>query len=520
MYAIGIDLGTTNTVVSVFRNGRKETLKLDGGSNIPSVVSFKKNQPVLVGRQAKARLGVAPDSTVGSAKRFMGDQAKTYQINGSSYSPVDISAHILKYAIEGAKDALGQDVWDAVITVPAYFNDAQRADTRRAGEQAGLNVLRLLPEPSAAAISYGFDKDKDQTILVYDLGGGTFDISVLRVAGNDFEVLGVGGDSQLGGDDFDIAILEWVAEEFKQQYGIDLLDTSNRENAIARQRIKEVVEQAKIDLSEPGCDTAEIIIPEILGHSLDLELDIEQFNKLINSQLRRTIDSIHQVLRETKLSADDIDRVVLIGGSTRIRAVKAMVTEEIREPYCDENPEEAVAWGASIIAASLGTPDEDLTPDIILKEVTAHSLGIGMIGEGSKYIFQPIISKNSKYPCQGGVIGFTTDPFQQAVGVCVFRGENSAANDNDELGDLTVPVKQPHGEQVPVVAVFRLDDDGILHFQAVDIPISVIQEATVVSFLENAYANGGTIDVGMLEKLISENKIPQPEMITIDPTQA
>ena len=172
MYAIGIDLGTTNTVVSVFRNGRKETLKLDGGSNIPSVVSFKKNQPVLVGRQAKARLGVAPDSTVGSAKRFMGDQAKTYQINGSSYSPVDISAHILKYAIEGAKDALGQDVWDAVITVPAYFNDAQRADTRRAGEQAGLNVLRLLPEPSAAAISYGFDKDKDQTILVYDLGGG------------------------------------------------------------------------------------------------------------------------------------------------------------------------------------------------------------------------------------------------------------------------------------------------------------------------------------------------------------
>ena len=520
MYAIGIDLGTTNTVVSVFRNGRKETLKIDGGSNVPSVVSFKKNQPALVGRQAKARLGVDPDSTVGSTKRFMGDRTKTYQINGSSYSPVDISSYILKHAIEGAKDALGQDVWDAVITVPAYFNDAQRADTRRAGEQAGLNVLRLLPEPSAAAISYGFEKDKDQTILVYDLGGGTFDISVLRVTGNDFEVLGVGGDSQLGGDDFDNAILEWVAEEFKQQYSIDLLDTSRREYAVARQRIKEVVEQAKKDLSEPGCDIAEIVIPEIVGHSLDLELHIDQFNKLINSHLRRTIECIHQVLRGTNLSPDDIDRVVLIGGSTRIRAVKAMVTEEVREPYCDEDPDEAVAWGAAIIAASLGTPDEDLSPDINVKEVTAHSLGIGMTDDRSQYIFQPIISKNSKYPCQGGIIGFTAAPYQQAVEVRVFRGENSDANDNDELGDLTVPVKQPHGEQVPVAAVFKLDDDGILHFQVVDFPISNLQEAAVDSFLKSALENGGTIDVGVLEGLIRDQKIPQPEMITIDPAQA
>ncbi len=519
MYAIGIDLGTTNTVVSVFRNGRKETLRIDGGPNVPSVVSFKKNQPALVGRQAKARLGVDPDSTVGSAKRFMGDRTKTYQINGSTYSAVDISAHILKHAIEGAKDALGQDVWDAVITVPAYFNDAQRADTRRAGEQAGLNVLRLLPEPSAAAISYGFEKDKDQTILVYDLGGGTFDISILRVTGNDFEVLGVGGDSRLGGDDFDNAILEWVAERFEQQYNINLLDTSKREYAVARQRIKEVVEQAKKDLSEPGCDIAEIVVPEILGHSLDLEIHIDQFNKLVNPYLRRTIDCIHQVLRETNLSADEIDRVVLIGGSTRIRAVKAMVTEEIREPYCDENPDEAVAWGAAIIAASLGTPDEDLAPDIIVKEVTAHSLGVGMMDDRSRYIFQPIISKNSKYPCQGGVIGFTVAPYQEAVEVYVFRGENSEANDNDELGELIVPVKQPHGEQIPVAAVFKLDEDGILHFQAVDFPIRNLQDTAVNSFLKNSFDNGGAVDVELLEELIKNQKIPQPEMITIDPAQ-
>ncbi len=450
----------------------------------------------------------------------MGDRTKTYQIHGCSYSPVDIAAHILKHAIKGATDSLGHDVWDAVITVPAYFNDEQRADTRRAGEQAGLNVLRLLPEPSAAAISYGFEKEKDQTIMVYDLGGGTFDISILRVSGNDFEVLGVGGDSQLGGDDFDDALMEWVTREFQKQYGINLMDSSNRENAAARQRIKEVVEQAKKDLSEPGCDTVEIIIPEIAGHSLDLELHIEQFNKLINSQLRRTIECIHQVLKETNLTADDIDRVVLIGGSTRIRAVKAMMTEEVREPYCDESPDEAVGWGAAIIAASLGTPDEaDLAPDINVKEVTAHSLGIGMTDDRSQYIFQPIISKNSKYPCQGGVLGFTGDPYQNAVQVCVFRGENSEANDNDELGDLTVPVKQPHRERVPVAAVFKLDEDGILHFQAVDIPFSKLQVPSVNSFLTSALENGGAIDTGLLENLIEEGNVPQPEMITIDPTQ-
>ncbi|HFE38858.1 MAG TPA: hypothetical protein ENK06_10645, partial [Gammaproteobacteria bacterium] len=346
----------------------------------------------------------------------------------------------------------------------------------------------------------------------YDLGGGTFDISILKVSSNDFDVLAVGGDSQLGGDDFDNAILEWAAHEFKKQYGIDLLDDSKREYAIARQRLKEEAEKAKIDLSES--DYAEILIPELAGHSLDLELHIDQFNELINPFLQRTIDCMRQVLRETNLSADDIDRIVLVGGSTRIRAVQAMVSKEVREPYCDENADEAVAWGAAIVAASLGTPVEDLTP-IAVREVTAHSLGVGMMEE-EKYIFQPLISRNSKYPCEGGVLGFTCYQQQEKVEISVYRGERTLEENNDELGKLTVPVKQPSDSRIPVAAVFKLDENGMLYFKAVDIPIRNIEHSDVESFLLNAFENNCAIDIHKLEKLIGSKKIPKPEKITID----
>lgn len=515
MYAVGIDLGTTNSVVSVFRKGRKETLMIDGRSFVPSVVSFRPNQPPLVGQTAKNRMEVDPENTVASAKRFMGDRTKAYQILGQSYSPVDIAAKVLAYLIEGAKATLKQDIWDAVITVPAYFNDEQRADTKRAGEQAGLNVLRLLPEPSAAAISYGFLRNKDQTILVYDLGGGTFDISILKVQGNDFQVLAVGGDSKLGGDDFDNALVHWAAKQFEGKFGTNVLKESGREFAKARQRLKEEAEKAKKELSES--DSAEFLIPEIAGHSLELEIHINEFNQLIKPYLDKTIKCLHQVLNETKLSPEDIDRIVLVGGSTHVRAVRDLVAREIKEPFCDESAHESIAWGAGIIAASLGTPDRDQTPMPIVREATAFSLGIGVYDSKDNYNFQPLITRNSKYPCEGAFMGFTSGPFQKHVRIRVFRGEDPDPMENDELGELTVPVKIPQKEQVPVAAVFKLDQDGILHFQAVDVPIGPGADGQIIRLVEGAMNNEGAIDIGLLESLIEGKKVSEPEKITLDP---
>lgn len=516
MYSIGIDLGTTNTVVAVYKKGVAETLRIDGNYFLPSVVSFIKNQEPYVGQSAKSRLEVNPESTIGSSKRYIGDDSKNYLVLGRSYSPIDIAAQVLRYAVQGAKKALGQEIYDAVITVPAYFNDAQRAATKLAGEQAGLNVLKLLPEPSAAAVCYGFQKKKDQTLLVYDFGGGTFDVSILKVEANDFKVIGVGGDVQLGGDDIDHALVKWMAEEFQKQHGMDLLDESKKDFAYARQRLKEEAEKAKKELTE--ADFVEIIVPQLAGKTFELELSIDKFNALAKPTLMKTIKCVKDILRETGLTVDDIDRVVLVGGSTKIRAVRELVTDEIKEPFKDLSPDEAVAWGAAIIAASLDAPEsrpDEQTPKVKLKDVTAHSLGIGMWDSDNRYLFQTLISKNSTYPCEGGVLGFTADPYQEVVEVRVFRGEELEATNNDELGDLLVPVDRPVKEQVPVAAVFRLDRDGILHFQAVAIPLRAIQNEKVKLFLTNAINKNGRIDVALLEDLVKRNIVAKPEAISI-----
>jgi len=511
MYAIGIDLGTTNSVVSVYKNGRTESLKIDGRYFVPSVVSFRKDQPRLVGQAAKARMEVDPESTVASAKRFMGDQGKKYPIHGKEYTPVDIAAIVLQHVVEKSKQALGHDIYDAIITVPAYFNDDQRADTRRAGEQAGLNVLRLISEPSSAAICYGFEKSKDQTIMVYDFGGGTFDISVLKVIGNKFHVIGVGGDSRLGGDDIDHLLVDWIAKAYADKFNIDLLDNDKKEYAMARQRLKEAAEKAKIELS--SSPTTDIYLPELAGHSLDLELDVEQFNRLIEPILKRTVECMQQVLRETDLSGDDIDRVVLVGGSTKIPAVKGLVDKEIREPYSDINPDEAVAWGAAIVAASYTLPDVDLAPSIEYEDVTAHSLGIGLLDEQNRYMFQPLIIKNSRYPCKGGIIGYTIRPFQTEVAIRVFRGEEPVAEDNTKKGELIVPVLKPSQIDVPVVAVLRLDEDGILTCDGVTLEAQ--PAGTVDQFLTRARNNNGAIDIDQFDKLVESSKIDEPKQIEI-----
>ncbi|HLK58013.1 MAG TPA: Hsp70 family protein, partial [Chthonomonadaceae bacterium] len=309
-YAVGIDLGTTNSVVAVVRRGVVETIPVDGRTMLPSVVSFRNDGSVLVGQAARGRILTDPESTVASAKRAMGDRSKIYRVAQRSLTPVDIGCLVLKRLIEGARTYLGEEIWDAVITVPAYFTEAQREDTRRAGEEAGLNVLRLMPEPTAAAIAYGLDKGRNQTLMVYDFGGGTFDVSILKVTGNTFEVVAVGGDSLLGGDDLDNAIIEWAMTRFQQQTGLDLRANTTREGLIAKQRLKEAAEAAKIELSQS--ESAVLSIPDCLGVPLEMELTLTEYNAIIAPLLQRTIACMRRTLADARLKPDDIDRVILV----------------------------------------------------------------------------------------------------------------------------------------------------------------------------------------------------------------
>ncbi len=332
-YAVGIDLGTTNSVVSIYRRGVAETLLIKGRTTMPSVISFREEGDVLIGQAAKSRMLIDPENTIFSSKRFMGDRSKSYRIRFKTLTPVNIASMILKQLVESAQSVLKEEIWDAVITVPAYFTEAQREDTKKAGEEAGLNVLRLLPEPTAAAIAYGLDKERDQTIMVYDLGGGTFDVSILEIRGNNFNVKAVGGDSRLGGDDFDQAIINWAAAAFRKKTGVDVLNNTTREGRIAQQRLKEAAETAKIELSES--ESAFINLPDCLGYPLSLEISRSEYNRLIDPLLQRTIQAMKTVLRDANLTPRDIDRVILVGGSTKNKAVREVIAQpDQRSVYC------------------------------------------------------------------------------------------------------------------------------------------------------------------------------------------
>lgn len=492
-YPVGIDLGTTNSVIAIYRRGSAETLKVDGRSTMPSVVSFRHDKSILVGQAAKSRLLIEPENTVASSKRFIGDRSKKYLLGGMSLTPVNIASLILKNLVENARKELNNtEIWDAVITVPAYFTEAQKEDTKKAGEEAGLNVLRLLPEPTAAAIAYGLDKEKDQTLMVYDLGGGTFDVSILTVKGNNFHVQAVGGDSQLGGDDCDYAIIDWVSKDFRGKTGIDLLTEKGKAATSARQRLKEAAENAKIELSQS--DRAMITVPDCLGHPIDLEITLAQYNRLIEPMLRRTVDCMKFVLQDAKLSADEIDRVILVGGSTKNRAVREIVAQEIKEPYTSERVDEVVAHGAAILAASLYSPDE-ISMDV--SEKTSHSLGIDMLSDNAK-IFRAIILRQTSYPCRLGILGFTNRPYQEQVLMSVFRGENIEPHKNTYLGELYLPVSPPQGEQIPVGAIFDLDADGIIHFTAVQFP----HNTSSSQIIDYALDNDGSLDLIVTDALI------------------
>ena len=496
-YAIGIDLGTTNSVVSIYRRGIAETQNIDGRSTMPSVVSFRPDGTILVGKTAKSRLLLDPENTIASAKRDIGDRSTTYSVGGKTLSPVNVSSIIIKDIVAGAKKSLGEDIWDAVITVPAYFTEAQKEDTKRAGEEAGLNVLRLLPEPTAAAIAYGLDQEKDQTLMVYDLGGGTFDVSILEIVNNNFQVKAVGGDSRLGGDDFDLAIMTWASQKFQAETGIDLLGNSSKAGKVARQRLKEAAETAKIELSQ--AKSAILAVPDCLGHPLEQEISLSEYNELIAPLLQKTVDCMKSVLRDAGLDADDIDRVILVGGSTKNQAVQEIVTREIKEPFVAERVDEVVSHGAAIVAANLSLPD---AVDIEFSDVTAHSLGVDMLDLDNKIFFQPIITRNTTYPCRKGMLAYSNRPHQKEVKMNVFRGEDHDPKKNMGLGELTLPISPPQPEQIPIAAIFDLDADGIIHFTAVQLPLGKLSD----SIVQYATEQNSALDIPAVEALIASGQ--------------
>lgn len=413
-YPVGIDLGTSNSVASVWYRGEAVVVPVEGHTTLPSAISVKPDGNVLIGLAAKSRAQIEPANSVMSVKRFIGDGKTKWKIEGKTYTPVDVSSMVLRRLKQAAEEYLKQSVTKAVVTVPAYFSHTQKQDTKLAAEAVGLEVLQLLPEPTAAAVHYGLNQGKDQTLLVYDLGGGTFDVSVLKVKDNQFDVVGVDGDFHLGGDDFDMLLVDYLIGLIEKQTKKDLgffralcqrkkkqknEEAPSHEMLLARLRLKEVAEAAKIELSE--ANRTHVHLPNIMGTSLDEDITIDTYNSLISPMVEQTVVKIHDVLASTKLTTGDIDRVILVGGSTRNRLVKDRVAATVKEPWTSKRVDEIVAQGAAIVAGSLETPVEEKTPvEIEFHNVTPFSLGVcSYERDSSGCINSKIIHKNRPVPC-------------------------------------------------------------------------------------------------------------------------
>lgn len=470
---IGIDLGTTNSAVAVLEGKEPKIItNPEGNRTTPSVVAFK-NGEIQVGEVAK-RQAITNPNTISSIKRHMGEEGYKVKVDGKEYTPQEISAMILQYIKKFAEDYLGEPVKDAVITVPAYFNDAQRQATKDAGKIAGLNVQRIINEPTASSLAYGLDKDeKDEKILVYDLGGGTFDVSVLELGDGVFQVLSTNGDTNLGGDDFDNAIINWLIENFKKENGVDLSS-----DKMALQRLKDAAEKAKKDLS--GISSTHISLPFIsAGESgpLHLEADLSRakFDELTHDLVARTKIPFDNALKDAGLSVSDIDKVILNGGSTRIPAVQEAVKQWAgKDPDHSINPDEAVALGAAVQGGVI-TGD---VKDIVLLDVTPLSLGIETMGG----VFTKLIDKNTTIPTSKSQIFSTAADNQHAVDVHVLQGERPMAADNKTLGrfQLTDIPAAPRG--VPQIQVtFDIDKNGIVNVSAKDMGTGKEQKITIKS---------------------------------------
>ncbi|MBM6619243.1 molecular chaperone DnaK [Bacillus suaedaesalsae] len=469
---IGIDLGTTNSCVAVLEGGEPKVIpNPEGNRTTPSVVAFK-NGERQVGEVAK-RQAVTNPNTIISVKRHMGTSHKV-EVEGKEYTPQEVSAMILQYLKSYAEDYLGEPVTKAVITVPAYFNDAERQATKDAGKIAGLEVERIINEPTAAALAYGLDKtDEDQTILVYDLGGGTFDVSILELGDGVFEVKATAGDNRLGGDDFDQVIIDYLVAEFKKENGIDL-----SKDKMAMQRLKDAAEKAKKDLS--GVTTTQISLPFITAGEagplhLEVSLSRAKFDEISANLVERTMGPVRQALSDAGLSASELDKVILVGGSTRIPAVQEAIKKATgKEPHKGVNPDEVVALGASIQGGVI-TGD---VKDVVLLDVTPLSLGIETMGG----VFTKLIDRNTTIPTSKSQVFSTAADNQPAVDIHVLQGERSMAADNKTLGRFQLTDIPPAPRGVPQIEVtFDIDKNGIVNVRAKDLGTNKEQSITIKS---------------------------------------
>lgn len=509
---IGIDLGTTNSCVSVLEGGEPTVItNPEGGRTTPSVVAFSKDEDRLVGQAAKRQAVTNPENTIFSIKRFMGRMFKEvsneisevpYNVdknsngavivkaNGKEYTPPEISAMVLQKLKQDAEEYLGTKISDAVITVPAYFNDSQRQATKDAGKIAGLNVRRIINEPTAAALAYGMDKKKDEKIAVFDLGGGTFDVSILELGDGVFEVKASNGDGHLGGDDFDQKVINWIAEEFKKSDGIDL-----REDPMALQRLKEAGEAAKKELS--SSKQTDINLPFVTADAsgpkhLNLNLTRAKFDELVNDLVDRTIDPCKKAMSDAGLSPSDIDEVILVGGSTRIPSIQEKVKEIFgKEPNKSVNPDEVVALGAAIQGGVLAG-DVD---DVLLLDVTPLSLGIETLGSVST----KLIERNTTIPTKKSQVFSTAADNQTTVEIHVLQGEREMASDNKTIGRFHLSDIPPSPRGVPQIEVtFDIDANGILNVGAQD-------KATGKEQSIRIEASSG-ISEAEIEKMINDSK--------------
>ncbi|MFE1625907.1 molecular chaperone DnaK [Brevibacillus reuszeri] len=469
---IGIDLGTTNSCVAVMEGGEPVVIaNAEGNRTTPSVVAFKNGERI-VGEAAKRQAITNPDNTVISIKRHMGSTHKE-TLEGNQYTPEQLSAMILQKLKADAEAYLGQPVTQAVITVPAYFNDSQRQATKDAGKIAGLEVLRIVNEPTAAALAYGMEKTEDQTVLVFDLGGGTFDVSILELSEGFFEVKATSGDNKLGGDDFDQVVMDYLVSEFKKEHGIDL-----SKDRMAQQRLKDAAEKAKKDLS--GVLTTTISLPFITADAtgpkhLEMNLTRAKFEELTAELVERTMGPTRQALKDAGLTPSELNRVILVGGSTRIPAVQEAIKKFTgKEPHKGVNPDEVVALGAAVQAGVL-TGD---VKDVVLLDVTPLSLGIETLGG----VFTKLIDRNTTIPTSKSQVFSTAADNQTSVEIHVLQGERQMANDNKSLGRFTLSDIPPAPRGIPQIEVsFDLDANGIVNVRAKDLGTGKEQRITITS---------------------------------------
>ena len=485
---IGIDLGTTNSVVAVMEGGKPTVIaNAEGSRTTPSIVGFSKTGERLVGQLAKRQAILNPEKTIASIKRHMGEDYKV-NIDGKDYTPQEISSMILRKLADDASAYLGEKVTSAVITVPAYFNDAQRQATKDAGKIAGLDVLRIVNEPTAAALAYGLEKEKSEKVLVFDLGGGTFDVSILEIGDGVHEVLSTSGDTHLGGDDFDQKIMDWMCEEFKKQEGIDL-----RNDKQAMQRVKEAAEKAKIELS--SVIETSISLPFITADAngakhLELSLTRAKFEDLSRDLLNRCKVPVETALKDAGVSKDDINEVVLVGGSSRIPAVQQLVKEYTgKDPNQSVNPDEVVAVGAAVQAGVLAGE----VKDIVLLDVTPLTLGIETLGG----VMTPLVPRNTTIPTSKSQVFSTAENNQTAVDIHVLQGERPMAKDNKSLGMFRLDGIPPAMRGLPQIEVtFDIDANGIVNVSAKDKATNKEQKITIT--------NSSNLSEADIDKMVKE----------------